>query len=68
MATAIETETPEPEEATPSDSVLLSVSDEARNRDIEAYTQGIPRREICSHLRGEVRNTKPLSNQFLIAT
>jgi len=51
-ATATQTETPEPEEATtPSDSVLLSVSDEERNKVIAAYKQGIPRREICSYLR-----------------
>jgi hypothetical protein len=51
-ATATHTETPEPEEATTqSDSVLLSVSDEERNKVIAAYNQGIPRREICSYLR-----------------
>ena len=51
-ATATQTEIPEPEETTtPADSVFLSVSEEERNKVIEAYKQGIPRREICSSLR-----------------
>jgi hypothetical protein len=51
-ATATETETPEPEEVTTSaESVFLSVYEEERNKVIEAYKQGIPRREICSFLR-----------------
>ncbi len=33
------------------ESVLLTVSAEERNKVIEAYTQGIPRREICAFLR-----------------
>jgi len=47
-ATATETEA---EATTPAESLLLSVSDEERNKVIAAYKQGIPRREICSHLR-----------------
>jgi len=51
-ATATHPETPEPEEVTTSaESVFLSVSEEERNKVIEAYKQGIPRREICSFLR-----------------
>jgi hypothetical protein len=51
-ATATHPEAPEPEEATtPAETVLLSVSDEERNKVIEAYKQGIPRRDMCSHLR-----------------
>src|SRR5713226_5518220 len=51
-ATATQTETSEPEEGTTSaESVFLSVSEEERNKVIEAYKQGIPRREICSFLR-----------------
>ncbi len=51
-ATATETATPELEEVTTSaESVFLSVSEEERNKVIEAYKQGIPRREICSFLR-----------------
>ncbi len=51
-ATATQTETPQPEEATtPTDTLLLSVSDEDRNKVIEAHKQGIPRRDMCSHLR-----------------
>jgi hypothetical protein len=51
-ATATQTETPEPEEATtPVETLLLNVSDEERNKVIEAYKQGIPRRDMCSHLR-----------------
>ena len=51
-ATAIHPETPEPEDATiPQQTMLLSVTDEERNKVIAAYKQGIPRREICSHLR-----------------
>lgn len=33
------------------ESVLLTVSDDERNKVIRAYKQGIPRREICSYLR-----------------
>jgi hypothetical protein len=33
------------------ESVLPTVSEEERNKVIAAYTQGIPRREICSYLR-----------------
>jgi hypothetical protein len=33
------------------DTVFLGVSLEERNKVIAAYTQGIPRREICSHLK-----------------
>ncbi len=51
-ATATHPETPEPEEGTTTaESVFLSVSEEERNKVIEAYKQGIPRREICSFLR-----------------
>ncbi len=53
-ATATATEPMEPiteETTTPAESVLLSVSEEERNKVIAAYTQGIPRREICSYLR-----------------
>jgi hypothetical protein len=51
-ATATQPDRQEPEEATtPSESVFLSVSQEERNKVIAAYTQGIPRREICSYLR-----------------
>jgi hypothetical protein len=39
------------EPVTPEQTVLLSVSDEERNKVIEAYKQAIPRREICSYLR-----------------
>jgi hypothetical protein len=39
------------EPTTPVDSVLLTVSDEERNKVIEAYKQGIQRRDMCSHLR-----------------
>src|SRR5712692_6851177 len=42
---------PDEEATTPAESVFLSVSEEERNRVIEAYKQGIPRREICSSLR-----------------
>jgi hypothetical protein len=51
-ATATQTETPQPEEATPpADNLLLTVSDEEKNKVIEAYKQGIPRRDMCSYLR-----------------
>src|SRR6266487_3696372 len=51
-ATATVIETPEPvESATPAQTMLLSISDEERNKVIEAYKQGIPRRDMCSHLR-----------------
>ncbi len=36
---------------TPPATLLLSVSEEVRNKVIEVYQQGIPRREICSYLR-----------------
>jgi len=52
--TATATEPIEPiteETTTPTESVLLSVSEEERSKVIAAYTQGIPRREICSYLR-----------------
>ena len=39
------------EQPTPVETLLLSVSDEERNKVVAAYRQGIPRREICSHLR-----------------
>jgi hypothetical protein len=39
------------EHQTPDESLFLSVSGEERNKVIAAYTQGIPRREICSYLR-----------------
>ena len=35
----------------PPDSAFPSVSEDERNKVIAAYQQGIPRREICSHLR-----------------
>ena len=35
----------------PSVSLLPAISEEERNKVIEAYIQGIPRREICSYLR-----------------
>jgi len=51
-ATATEPIEPITEETTiPAESLLLTVSDEERNKVIAAYTQGIPRREICSYLR-----------------
>jgi hypothetical protein len=51
-ATATQPDRQEPEEATtPTESVFLTVSEEERNKVIAAYTQGIPRREICSYLR-----------------
>jgi len=49
--TATATEPITKETTTPAESVLLSVSEEERNKVIAAYTQGIPRREICSYLR-----------------
>jgi hypothetical protein len=39
------------EPVTPAETVLLSVSEEERNKVIEAYKQGIPRRDMCAHLR-----------------
>ncbi len=39
------------EQPTPAENMLLTVSEEERNKVIAAFTQGIPRREICSHLR-----------------
>ncbi len=39
------------EHLSPADTLFLSVSEEERNKVIAAYTQGIPRREICSYLR-----------------
>jgi len=51
-ATATQPKTLELEEVTtPAETAFLSVSDEERNKVIAAYQQGIPRREICSHLR-----------------
>jgi hypothetical protein len=51
-ATATHPEEREREEPViPTDSVLLNVSDEERNKVIAAYKQGIPRRDMCSHLR-----------------
>ncbi len=44
-------EQPTEESQTPDESVLLTVSEEERNKVIAAYQQGIPRREICSYLR-----------------
>ena len=52
--TATATEPIEPiteETPTLAESVLLSVSEEEKNKVIAAFNQGIPRREICSHLR-----------------
>jgi len=39
------------EPTTPADKLLPGVSEEERNKVIHAFKQGIPRREICSHLR-----------------
>ncbi len=39
------------EQTTPPEFSLPAVSDEEKNKVIAAYTQGIPRREICSYLR-----------------
>ncbi len=39
------------EETTPGTTLFPDVPEEERNKVIEAYKQGIPRREICSHLR-----------------
>ncbi len=39
------------EPTTPADNLLPGVSEEERNKVIEVFKQGIPRREICSHLR-----------------
>src|SRR6266700_4732654 len=39
------------EPTTPGDKLLPGVSEEERNKVIHAFKQGIPRREICSHLR-----------------
>ena len=39
------------EPTTPGDKLLPGVSEEERNKVINAFKQGIPRREICSHLR-----------------
>lgn len=51
-ATATQPDGQEPEEhQTPGESLFLAVSDEERNKVIAAYTQGIPRGEICSYLR-----------------
>jgi hypothetical protein len=51
-ATATQPEEQGREEAvTPTDTVLLSVTEEERNKVIEAYKQGVSRRDMCSHLR-----------------
>ncbi len=42
---------PSDEEAEQPDTLFPSVSEEERNKVIEAYNQGISRREICSYLR-----------------
>jgi hypothetical protein len=42
--------TPE-EQETPLNTLFPSVSEEERNKVIEAFKKGIPRREICSYLR-----------------
>jgi hypothetical protein len=39
------------EPTTPGDPLLPGVSEEERNKVIEAYKQGIPRRDMCAHLR-----------------
>jgi hypothetical protein len=39
------------EDQTQDESLLPTVSEEERNKVIAAYTQGIPRREICAYLR-----------------
>ena len=41
----------EGKQSTPHETLLLHVSLEERNKVIAAYQQGIPRREICSHLK-----------------
>jgi len=46
-----ETTTATDAQETPPATLLLSVSEEVRNKVIEVYQQGIPRREICSYLR-----------------
>lgn len=46
-----ETATATDEQETLLESSLLPVSEEARNKVIEAYRQGIPRRDICASLR-----------------
>jgi hypothetical protein len=46
-----ETATATREEVPSLESFILSVSEEERNKVIEAFNQGIPRREICSHLK-----------------
>ncbi len=45
------TDVPSDTQAKEPESVLLTVSEAERNKVIEAYTKGIPRREICSHLK-----------------
>ena len=52
--TATGTQTIDAEEAAqpaPPETLFLTVSDQERNKVIAAYRQGIPRREICSHLK-----------------
>jgi len=39
------------EQSTPGTSLFPDIPEEERNKVIEAYTSGIPRREICSYLR-----------------
>lgn len=46
-----ETATATDEQASPPVTLFPTVTDEERNKVIEAYTSGIPRREICSYLR-----------------
>jgi len=57
------------EPTTPVDTLFLSVSEEERNKVIAAYNQGIPRREICSHLKwGSAKYStivKPVLDSYL---
>ncbi len=57
------------EHTIPDGSLLLSVSDEERNKVITAHKQGIPRREICSYLRwGSAKYTtivKPVLDSYV---
>jgi len=39
------------DQITPPEPLFLTVSEEERNKVINAFKQGIPRREICSHLK-----------------
>jgi len=59
-------ETISEEQPTPAENVLLTVSEEERNKVIAAFTQGIPRREICSHLRWGSENSQPSSSLCLM--